>query len=535
VQVNRADAAGAPAAKVPGAAWGSTVRGRWAASTASWQSPGIDWLLAGLAMVLGGWLRWWGLGRQSLWVDEMSSFGMADTGLRQIIPTVLSFDGHPPFYIFLVHIAHFNLGMGTVDSVRVPSLVAGVLTIPVVYGLARLLVGRLGAVLTTALVIVSPVIVWYSREGRMYAVTWLFVMFSFLLLVQAVRSRRAAWLVPYGLAVALSLYSDISAVMAIVPQAAIIGWFLFRGRSGERGIWLRVAGAYAAGWISFVPWLLVLPRQLHLLHGTFPGYEPNLATAWRLVLNLSGLEATYASIYGIAVPTVLAVALLLFYVFAIVGCVLLGRHHRLFTATALVLTLGPAVMCAAFLAVGSPGVMLPRVMGLAAFGLALTLGGTIALAWAALRPRSGALLAVGAAGLIALATTSLALAAVEAHGYNGEDWRSVARLLEAKAGPYDAVIYYPYGVKIMVDPYLPAGSRWLHDANGLWAAPHDVAEADFARWSAGHIRVWMVFYAAGAIDMPVHDAWFRANGFILVAGDPTAGSGVLEYVALAAT
>jgi len=535
VQVNRADAARVPAAKVSGAAWGSTLWGRWAASTASWQSPGIDWLLAGLATVLGGWLRWSGLSRQSLWVDEMSSFGMANNGLRQIVPTVLNFDGHPPLYIFLVHIAHFNLGMGTVDSVRAPSLVAGILTISVVYCLARLLVGRLGAVLTSAVVILSPVIVWYSREGRMYAVTWLFVMLSFLLLVQAVRSRHAAWLVPYGLAVALSLYSDISAVMAIVPQAAIIGWFLLRGRPSERGSWLRVAGAYAAGWILFVPWLLVLPRQLHLLHGTFPGYEPNLASAWRLVLNLGGLEATYASIYRIAVPTVLAVALLLFYVFAIVGCVLLGRHHRLFTATALALTLGPAVMCAAFLAVGSPGVMLPRVMGLAAFGLALTLGGTIALAWAALRPRSGALLAVGAAALIALATTSLSLAAVEAHGYNGEDWRSVARLLEAKAGTYDAVIYYPYGVKIMVDAYLPPGSHWLKDGVGIWAAPHDVAEGYFAGWAAGHSRVWMIFFAAGAIDMPVHDAWFRAHGFTRVSGDPAAGSGVLEYVLLAAT
>src|SRR5438105_1686757 len=161
-----------------------------------------------------GELRWSGLSRPSLWVDELSSFGMANTGLRQIIPGVLSFDGHPPLYIFLVHIAHFNFGLGTVDSVRVPSLIAAILTIGVVYAIARLLVGRLAAVIATTLAIISPVIVWYSREGRMYAVTWLFVMLSVLCLFQAARTRRWTWLVAYTIAVALSLYSDISSIMA---------------------------------------------------------------------------------------------------------------------------------------------------------------------------------------------------------------------------------------------------------------------------------------------------------------------------------
>ena len=37
-------------------------------------------------------------------------------------------------------------------------------------------------------------------------------------------------------------------------------------------------------------------------------------------------------------------------------------------------------------------------------------------------------------------------------------------------------------------------------------------------------------YGAGAVDMPIHDAWFQAHGYRRVAGDPTAGYGVLEYV-----
>jgi 4-amino-4-deoxy-L-arabinose transferase-like glycosyltransferase len=496
----------------------------------SWQSAGTDWVLAIVATALGGWLRWSGLGRQSLWVDEMSSFGMADTGLRQIIPTVLSFDGHPPLYIFLVHIAHFNFGLGTVDSLRVPSLIAGTLTIPVVYFLARYLVGRLAAIVATTLIVLSPLIVWYSREGRMYAVTWLFVMLSFVALVQAVRSGRLAWLGAYAVCVALSLYADISAVMAIVPQAAIVAWFFLRTKGAERRMWLRAGLSYVAGWLLFVPWLAVLPRQLPLLHGTFSGYEPSPASALRLALNLVGLDATYGSIYAPVMPWVVVVLVLLGYAATIAIAVARRRDHPPFTAVAIALTAGPAAMCLALVVAGSPGVLLPRVMGLAAFGLALTVGGAAELVWRPLEAIRLSRAAVAALVAVILGATSLSLVNVEAHGYNGQDWRSAARLISNHAQPGDALIYYPYGLKIMVDAYLPVNSPWIKDGVGLWGAPHAVAEQEFAQWAAGHPRVWVVFYAADAIDMPVHDQWFRDYGYTRVLGNPDAGDGVLEYV-----
>jgi mannosyltransferase len=409
-------------------------------------------------------------------------------------------------------------------------VLAGILTIGVVYALARLLVGRLAAVLSTALAVVSPLLVWYSREGRMYAVTWLFVMLSFLALVQAVRTRHRPWLFLYAILIAVSLYTDISAVMALVPQAIVVAWFFFKSRDDVRAWWLRIGAAYLAGWLLFGPWLAVLPRQLPLLHGTFAGYEPGLATAWRLVLNVTGLAAAYGTLDALQVPVALAALLILTYGAAVVGAVWLGRDHRLFTAIALSLTLGPALTGALLVAVGSQGVLLPRVMGLTVFGLVLALGGSAELAWRALRPRRLALAAVPAAGLIALAATTLSLANVEAHGSKGQDWRAVATLVTQRAQPGDALIYYAYGLKYAVDAYLPPTSPWIRDGVGLWASPASVAEAQFAKWAAGHPHVWFVFYASGGIDMPAHDAWFRANGYKRIAGDPAAPLGILEYI-----
>jgi len=481
-------------------------------------------------MAVGGWLRWSGIGKQSLWIDEMSSFGLASNGLRQIIPTIQGFDAHPPLYIFVVHFAHYNFHLGTVDSVRVPSVLAATITIGVVYALARILVGRLAAILSAAVAIVSPLLVWYSREGRMYAVTWLFVMFSFLALVQAVRTRRWPWLFLYAIFIAASLYADISAVMAVVPQAAVIGWFFLRNSDDVRAWWLRIGAAYVTGWLLFSPWLLVLRHQLPLEHQLFAGYEPSFATGWRLVLDLTGINATYATLGSPQVPIVVATLVVLTYAAAVVGAVWLGRNHRLFTAIALALTLGPAVMCALLLAVGSPAVFLPRVMGITVFGLVLALGGTAELAWRAWQPRSLGLVAVPVAALIGVAGTTFSLVNVEAHGSNGQDFRPLARVITEQAQPGDALIYYAYGLKYAIDAYLPPTSPWIANGVGLWASPPSVADAQFVKWAAGHSHIWFVFYAAVDIDMPSHDRWLRENGYQRVAGDPTAALGVLEYI-----
>jgi 4-amino-4-deoxy-L-arabinose transferase-like glycosyltransferase len=505
----------------------------------------LDAGLAIFLLLVGGLLRWNGWDRQSFWIDEMSTLGRAMVPLRQIVPGVVAYDGHPPLYIFAVHFAYYTFHLGPIGSVRIPSLIFGTAVIPVVYLLARILAGRLAAVVASLLVVVSPIAVWYSRDGRMYALTWFFVMLSFLLLAQAARSRRWVWLAPYAASVALALYADVSAVIALAPQAVMIAWFFAVDREARQA-WLRIGAGYVAGWLLFTPWLLVLPQQLPLLHPTFAGYEPGWLTAWRLVLDETGLIASYAMLWSLIVPAVVGVVILALYAAAIV---IVLRHLRLaplFGAVTLALTAGPAAMCGAFLLLNAPGVLTPRVMGIAAFGLALAAGGAVQFGWAALHPRlssgparlpSGVLAPAGlasaglaAAGLALVAGTWLALHTVNSSGWVGESWRQVAPFLAAQVQPGDAIIYYPLGAKIMVDPYLQASSPPVRDGVGIWSSPHDTAESYFAGWTAGHDRVWFIYHAGGGIDMPVHDSWFATQGYTRVFGDPNQHCGVLLYV-----
>src|SRR5262249_21638904 len=64
--------------------------------------------------------------------------------------------------------------------------------------------------------------VWYSHEGRMYAVTWLFVALSYLMLAMAREGRRPVWLVPYAGGTPPALWSGISPFLARIPPLAVL-------------------------------------------------------------------------------------------------------------------------------------------------------------------------------------------------------------------------------------------------------------------------------------------------------------------------
>ena len=107
--------------------------------------------------------------------DEGSSYFFAQLPLSALARTVC--DPHPPGYYLLLKA--LSLGGSRESWLRLPSLVAGVLAVPLTWGVARLLLRDLAsytaphaeraALWAAALVAVAPLAVWYSREARPYA------------------------------------------------------------------------------------------------------------------------------------------------------------------------------------------------------------------------------------------------------------------------------------------------------------------------------------------------------------------------------
>ena len=65
-------------------------------------------------------------------------------------------------------------------AVRLPSLIAGTLVIPVLYELGRELYDRRTGLLAAAFAAVSPLLIWYSQEVRMYEFVTLFGLLALL-------------------------------------------------------------------------------------------------------------------------------------------------------------------------------------------------------------------------------------------------------------------------------------------------------------------------------------------------------------------
>jgi 4-amino-4-deoxy-L-arabinose transferase-like glycosyltransferase len=510
------------------------VRARSFRQFAGWsvQLQTSVWILdASLAITLGlvaGLIRWVGMTRQSLWIDEMGSLGLAYEQLGTFFQHIYTEGAHPPLYFLTVHLLNQQLGLDPIPALRVPSVLAGAASVSVVYGLGRLLVGRIAGTIAALITLLSPFAVWYSREGRMYSMLWFLLLCSFLFLVISLQSRRRVWLMPYSAFLALALYTDYSAVMALVPQGALIAWLFVRQRQGRRFLaW--VAGAYVTGWLLFLPWLAVLSHQLPTLRGqSFAAYPPGLTTVVHVLLDQLNLWADYASL-GRLVPRAVFWAVLAAYVATIILAI---RYWRAgWARVSLSLTLGPVAVWLLFIAAGNKAVLAPRVVGILAFGLALLAGSGVQVAWERLRRTIPSAAPLGlAAGLLLVASNAMALVNVEAAGTNGARWPEVAQDIAEQTTEADALIYYPYGLKFVVDAYLPAEAPARATGVGSWAGANEPIQRQFERWAKDHDRVFLVFAAADGIDVPLHDLMFQRDGYRRVSGDPTAPMGVLEYV-----
>jgi Dolichyl-phosphate-mannose-protein mannosyltransferase len=134
---------------------------------------------------------------------------------------------------------------------RLPSLLAGIATVPLAYVLGARTVGRTAALAGAALFALSPFAVFYATEARAYALMTLLCVLSTLVLLRALETNRRGWWVALAVLEAAAMYSHYTAVFVLAGQA---GWALFAHRERARELLLSTAGAVAlfAPWVPFM-------------------------------------------------------------------------------------------------------------------------------------------------------------------------------------------------------------------------------------------------------------------------------------------
>jgi 4-amino-4-deoxy-L-arabinose transferase-like glycosyltransferase len=198
--------------------------GRLIAMTA-WLRPGI---LLSLITLLGAALRFYRLGAQSLWLDEVVTATAPSHRSFQDLIAWTQNDNQMPIYNAITW-ALAPIGHGEA-FLRLPSAIAGILTIPAIYWLGRTTFGKRVGLIAALLMAVMPFAIGYSQEARPYA---FLMLFSTLQLVFAYRAVRAPALLNWaGLAgtTLLNLYTHYMAIAATAGVCAfIVAVLLYRG------------------------------------------------------------------------------------------------------------------------------------------------------------------------------------------------------------------------------------------------------------------------------------------------------------------
>lgn len=205
-------------------------------------------ILVLLVLLVGTGLRLFKLGEQSFWLDEGLGIYYGRPDLPALFAGLVG-GNHPPLFFLLVHF-WYPLAGESEYALRFLSLIFGVLTLPLIYLVARRFtgVGWIAGLVAVALAALSPMLVWYSQESRMYTLmTFLATLSAYQLLRLTERLENegeaswAGWLA-YGVVCALAIYAHYYAALAVLFEGAYVAvWLLARvlRRSAPLGTALR--------------------------------------------------------------------------------------------------------------------------------------------------------------------------------------------------------------------------------------------------------------------------------------------------------
>jgi len=185
--------------------------------------------------------------------DEVASVWYARSLPLDIIAAIAGapFE-HPPLYYIALH--YWITWFGEQEPVaRWLSVPFGVLLIPATYQLARMYLRAWPSVFAAGVVAVSPLLIFFSREARMYAAAALFGTLALWLFERAMRRGRPRDWLWLTLTVVVGAYVDYTAALAVVAMNLSLPWRFGRQR---RRVVVFVAIELAC-LAAVLPWILL--------------------------------------------------------------------------------------------------------------------------------------------------------------------------------------------------------------------------------------------------------------------------------------
>lgn len=240
--------------------------------------------ISAILLVAAG-LRLWGLDRNPLWNDELFSWHIGSLPtFAAVVADGVGPDVHPPGYFLLLHLVIRFIG----DSealLRLPSALAGVAAVWVVYLVGKKLYTEKEGLIAAALLAVSWPGVYHAQNARPYALVLLAVIAAFYFWIDILRTLdaeqrpRLPSTAGYVLAGITASYLHYFGLQIIALQGACLAAvFIARPKA-----LLTIAVVYSVIVLAYVPWLPAMLAQM-TDHPSFWIKKPELfsAASWQV-------------------------------------------------------------------------------------------------------------------------------------------------------------------------------------------------------------------------------------------------------------
>lgn len=488
-------------------------------------------VILALLILLGYWLRVHNLDAFSFWTDEgltpeRSSYPVAQILRNEIlIQGFITKDTHPPLYYLVIHAARSLFGLSDF-AFRYPSVLFGVLFIPLIYQFGRRLKSvRLGLVVAL-LAAVNPLQVYYSQEARMYTLLVLLISGMSYVLWRTtpgqlriknegsgtVRRAVARHLLLYGALAALAVYTHYTAVFIVAAQGLFWVWILWR--AGLKRIILAAAALAILVAAPLAPY--TVPRLL-------TGAEANYYYVSPLTMLVDVVRFFHLGLtVDFARPIIIALNALAF-TLLLVGLWASAKQvpRALFLlswllAPVLGLMLGSLLFKPMYQGVRHIMAASPAFLLLLGFGLVQTghMGGEGRSSRNAVLSR----VALPVALLLVLTGSTYALHNLYTNpAYVKDDFRAIVRFIETRAGDRD-VIVYNNAVLLPLHEHYRLRSDLPATALPVYPQFATGQEPELAELAASYDHIWFITDppADGRDDDTLIRGWLDDNQTVVI-------------------
>ena len=242
-------------------------------------------ILAGLTIVL----RYMYI-NTNFWYDEACSWVTAKQEIPYgIIDYLLNKDlQHTPLYFFILHFWMKLFGNGEY-AIKFLSLIFGIGCVPLVYTAAKKLADKKVAIYATCLAAVSPLLVFFSTEARMYSMVTFLVMLSLNYLIDFEKKKKYKSLVKLTIANILIPYTLVGGILYNISLMLCYGIYLLKTNKGKFKKYIKGAGAEL---FFLIPYFLMIIHYARMRNVFVISHEGaiHFTDIVELIRNFFGLE-----------------------------------------------------------------------------------------------------------------------------------------------------------------------------------------------------------------------------------------------------